>query len=161
MLSQSPKRRGNRKSKRVENKRQAARVFGNPLRNVSDNLVKLYKKSSRHKNIIPLVYQNLGYSKKLKNFTKLPILLKDFIYNLHDEIIKDNESPGKSKKIKQEDLGNNSNKKVVRSNKKNKRELKAIAKQASDISKTDQKANLFLPKQETILKGKLSLYITI
>lgn len=92
----------NKSSKRLASKRAAARVFGNPLRNVSENLVKLYRKNSKHKKIISPVFESLGYSKKDKKFKTWPILLKDFIYNLNDEISKVNESPGKSLKIKQE-----------------------------------------------------------
>lgn len=91
-----------RNSKRLASRRPASGIFGNPLRNVSDSLIILYNKTKKFKKHISPVYESLGYSKKLKKFTKWPILLKDFVNNLFQEITINNESTGKSVKVELE-----------------------------------------------------------
>lgn len=91
-----------RNSKRLASRRPASGIFGNPLRNVSDSLIILYNKTKKFKKHISPVYESLGYSKKLKKFTKWPILLKDFVNNLFQEITISNESTGKSVKVELE-----------------------------------------------------------
>jgi len=77
-------------------------VFVNPLRNVSDNLIKLFRYNSKHKKVILPVFKSLGYNKKQKKFEKWPILLKDFVLNLHSELAEKNQSRGNLSLIKQE-----------------------------------------------------------
>jgi len=61
-------------------------IFGNPFRNVSDELVRFYKKNKKCKAIINPVFESLSFDRKNKKFTKLPILLKDLLENLHREV---------------------------------------------------------------------------
>lgn len=91
-----------RSRKNLVEKHQSARIFGNPMRNVSDNLMKLYNEIPKHRNTILPVFEKMGYNEKLEKFTKWPILLKDFIHNLHQEYALDNSSSGKIVSEKEE-----------------------------------------------------------
>lgn len=100
--SSPSKKRSVRNSKRLSEKQTSAKMFGNPLRNVSENLIKLYRNNSKYKSVISPVFENLGYNKKQKKFLKWPILLKDFIYNLHQEIVSNKSNRGNLTEIKEE-----------------------------------------------------------
>lgn len=90
-----------KRSKRIKDCK-TKRLFGNPMRNISDDLVEFYKSNLKHKRVILPVLQNLGFDSKNKKFAKWPILLKDFIQNLHDHLVKDDDSDQKMLQIKQE-----------------------------------------------------------
>jgi hypothetical protein len=86
--------------RKAKNKRAASRklatnksIFGNPMRNVSEELITFYKTNRRCKTIINPVFEKLSYDKKSKKFMKWPILLKDLLINLHGEIMGVEESP--------------------------------------------------------------------
>lgn len=91
-----------RSRKNLVEKPQSARIFGNPMRNVSDNLMKLYKEIPEHREVLLPFFEKMSYSKKLEKFTKWPILLKDFIHNLHQEYALDISSSGKIVSEKEE-----------------------------------------------------------
>ena len=54
-----------RRSKRVNNRKsvKAKNSFGNPLRDVSEELIKFYKRNRKQKRIISPVFENLGFNK--------------------------------------------------------------------------------------------------
>ncbi|CAI2385821.1 unnamed protein product [Moneuplotes crassus] len=116
-----------RKSKRVQ-------------RNVSTNLITLYRKTSKYRNIINPVYEQLGYDRKQKRFEKCRILLKDFLENLNNEIAKDNKSPGKFLKIKQENFQKSTPRKSARNIEKSKNRAKAVKEEIAQHDKTEVKA---------------------
>lgn len=92
-----------RSSRTVKNKSSKNKsIFGNPLRNVSEDLVKLYKKNKKHKRIISPVFESLGFNKKSRKFSKWPILLKDFVSNLYTELAQKEPSKSSVKSIKEE-----------------------------------------------------------
>lgn len=97
-----------KRSKRIKDCK-TKQLFGNPMRNISDELVEFYKSNLKHKRVILPILQNLGFDSKNKKFAKWPILLKDFIQNLHDHLVKDVESDQKQMdiklEVKEEELG--------------------------------------------------------
>lgn len=144
---ESPTKSGRKTSKRVAEKRHTSRVFGNPMRNVSDNLVQLYNKNPKYKKAISPVLEKLGYNKKQKKFIKWPILLKDFIFNLHQEIV--NESNGG--KLAED---GKEKKEPVRRSKRSKTRSEIKVRSEGQISESAKAADLKVKSDQVLSKVK-------
>jgi hypothetical protein len=157
--SSSFKKRSVRNSKRISEKQSSAKMFGNPLRNVSENLIKLYRNNSKYKSVISPVFEALGYNKKQKKFLKWPILLKDFIYNLHQEIMNDKSNRGNLTEIKEEAVeAQESSKCKTRANSKKTRSSKKQNSTSKQRHETKQMDPSDLKKEDKERQNNLSKF---